>query len=107
MILTQLVPGVPDITQTIAKRLIQEYGTIDNLLENVDQISDANIRKLCVFFFLFTKKNERDPILICVFRIQKYTQRITLSFQLVQLRDNVDVPPLETLKKQPINPQEV
>jgi DNA polymerase-1 len=60
--LTLLVPGVPGITQTIARQLIQEYGTIDNLLENVDQISNAAVRKQCVFFLFEQRKMNVTPL---------------------------------------------
>jgi DNA polymerase-1 len=39
------VPGVPGLTKATAKQLIQEFGTIDNLLENIDQIQNPDVRE--------------------------------------------------------------
>ena len=39
------IPGVPGIGLSTAQRLIEEYGTIEELLKNVDRLRNAKIRE--------------------------------------------------------------
>ena len=39
------VPGVPGIGEKTAAALLQEYGTVENILANVDNISGASARR--------------------------------------------------------------
>jgi len=39
------IPGVPGIGEKTATKLIAEYGTIENLLENIDQISGKKMQE--------------------------------------------------------------
>lgn len=40
------IPGVPGIGEKTASSLIQEFGTIENLLTNIDQVKGKNGRKI-------------------------------------------------------------
>jgi DNA polymerase-1 len=39
------IPGVPGIGKTIAHKLIKEYGSIENLLENVESVTGKKIKE--------------------------------------------------------------
>ncbi len=64
------IPGVPGIGPKIAAQLINEYGNIENLIKNVDQIKQEK-RKNSI-------KENKDLLLI--------------SKKLVTLKDDVDLP---------------
>ena len=40
------IPGVPGIGEKTAAGLIQEFGSIENLLQNIDQVK-GNARRIC------------------------------------------------------------
>jgi len=40
------IPGVPGIGEVKAKKLIQQFGSIENLLKNIDQIENIKVRKI-------------------------------------------------------------
>jgi DNA polymerase-1 len=42
---TDNVPGVPGIGEKTAKSLIQEFGSLDNLLRNIDRIKNPRVRE--------------------------------------------------------------
>ena len=42
---TDNVPGVPGIGEKTAKFLIQEFGSLDNLLRNIDQVKNPRVRE--------------------------------------------------------------
>jgi DNA polymerase-1 len=42
---TDNVPGVPGIGEKTAKSLIQEFGSLDNLLRNIDQVKNPRVRE--------------------------------------------------------------
>ena len=39
------IPGVPGVGEITAFKLIQEFGTIDNLYQNLDKVSSASVRE--------------------------------------------------------------
>ncbi|MBU0686922.1 MAG: DNA polymerase I [Candidatus Margulisbacteria bacterium] len=39
------IPGVPGIGEKTATKLLQEFGTLDNLIKNVDQIKNEKLRE--------------------------------------------------------------
>jgi DNA polymerase-1 len=45
---TDNVPGVPGIGEKTAKSLIQEFGSLDNLLRNIDRIKNPRVRERIV-----------------------------------------------------------
>jgi DNA polymerase I len=45
---TDNVPGVPGIGEKTAKALIQEFGSLDNLLRNIDRIKNPRVRERIV-----------------------------------------------------------
>jgi DNA polymerase-1 len=45
---TDNVPGVPGIGEKTAKSLIQEFGSLDNLLQNIDRIKNPRVRERIV-----------------------------------------------------------
>ncbi len=57
------IPGIPGIGEKTASRLIQEFGTIENLLTNIDQVKG--------------KKRQEN--------LRKYAEQARLSRQLVEL----------------------
>ena len=61
------IPGVPGIGPKIAATLIQEFGSIDNLLENVDDVK---------------QKNRRE-------KLKEHADMARLSRELVELERNV------------------
>jgi DNA polymerase-1 len=63
------VPGVPGVGEKTAARLLNQFGTLENLLAHVDDISQPKLRE-----------NLRSSL-----------QRIALSRQLVQLEDQVPI----------------
>ncbi len=62
------VPGVPLIGPKIARQLLQEHGTLENVLDNADSVSGAKRRQNLI----------------------EGRERAILSRQLVRLRDDVD-----------------
>ena len=76
------VPGVPGIGPKTASQLINEYGDLENLLANADQI----------------KQNKRRENLI------EHADLARISKELVTLKDDIDLPQdVETLKPGPID----
>jgi len=45
---TDNVPGVPGIGEKTAKSLIQEFGSLDNLLQNIDRVKNPRVRERIV-----------------------------------------------------------
>ncbi len=45
-----IVPGVMGVSEKVATELIQSYGTIDNLLDNIDKVEPVRIRDKYVAF---------------------------------------------------------
>ena len=80
------VPGVPGIGIKTAAQLIQEFGTLENLLGNLGKISQPKRREALEL----NKENAR------------------ISYQLVSLRRDVPLPlPLEALTRKPPERQEL
>jgi len=67
---TDNVPGVPGIGQKIAAELIQQYGSIEDLLAHTADIK---------------QKKRRE-------NLEQYAEQARISKQLVQLRGDVDLP---------------
>ncbi|PLX80940.1 MAG: DNA polymerase I [Desulfuromonas sp.] len=63
------VPGVPGIGEKTARQLIADYGSIDNLLEHLDQIKQPKRRE----------------------NLEQYADQARLSKELVTLVDNLDL----------------
>jgi DNA polymerase-1 len=64
------VPGVPGIGLKTAAKLLQEFGTLDNLLANVDKVAGA-------------KRQEN---------LRMFTEKVQLSRRLVRLATDVPLP---------------
>jgi DNA polymerase-1 len=67
---TDNIPGAPGIGPKGALRLIEEYGTIENVLRNVDRIKNAKAKEC----------------------IRHYRDQIIMSRELVRIRTEEDVP---------------
>jgi DNA polymerase-1 len=67
---TDNIPGAPGIGPKGALRLIEEYGTIENVIRNVDRIKNAKAKDC----------------------IRRYRDQIVMSRELVQIRTDLDVP---------------
>jgi DNA polymerase I len=67
---TDNIPGAPGIGPKGALRLIEEYGTIENVLQNVDRIKNAKAKEC----------------------IRRYRDQIIMSRDLVRIRTEEDVP---------------
>ncbi len=63
------IPGVPGVGEKTAKNLIQEFGTLDNLLANLDRVKNPRIRE--------SLKNNLD--------------RLELSRKLVRVEDRLEL----------------
>ncbi len=53
------IPGIPGIGEVKAKKLVQEFGTIESLIENSSQIENKKLRELIVEYAdqaIFSKK---------------------------------------------------
>jgi hypothetical protein len=75
--LTSVVPKVRGISEKAAAALITRFGTLDNLMANVDQIEEKRYREA----------------------LAESTELVQRSLQLVQLkRDIPDIPPIESFK---------
>ncbi|EFA79328.1 mitochondrial DNA polymerase A [Heterostelium album PN500] len=74
------IPGVPGLGPKTAISIINSFGHLKDILENVENLP--------------TKLQEK---------IQNLKDQIHLSYQLVTLNKNVNVPPLDSLKFNPIN----
>ncbi len=80
------VPGVPGIGPKIAAQLINEYGNIENLIENVDKVKQEKRRNAII---------ENKNLLL-------------VSKKLVTLKDNVSLPvKISELKFNPLKPQKL
>ncbi|MCX5829287.1 MAG: DNA polymerase I [Deltaproteobacteria bacterium] len=67
---TDNIPGAPGIGPKGALRLIEEYGTIENVLQNVDRIKNAKAKEC----------------------IRRYRDQIIMSRELARIRTEEDVP---------------
>jgi DNA polymerase I len=67
---TDNIPGAPGIGPKGALRLIEEYGTIENVLHNVDRIKNAKAKE-------------------CV---RRYRDQIIMSRELARIRTDEDIP---------------
>lgn len=73
------IPGVPGVGEKTAKTLIQEFGSLDNLVANLERVKNPRIRE--------SLKSNLD--------------RLELSRKLVRVEDNLDLElNLETFKPQ-------
>lgn len=73
------IPGVPGVGEKTAKNLVQEFGSLDNLVANLERVKNPRIRE--------SLKNNLD--------------RLELSRKLVRVEDNLDLElNLETFKPQ-------
>ncbi len=63
------VPGVPGIGEKTSKTLIQDFGSLDKLIDNLDQIPKASLRE----------------------KIEKNLPLLELSRELVTLKDDLDL----------------
>jgi DNA polymerase-1 len=75
------IPGVPGIGEKTASQLIREFGSIDNLLENIDQVKGQKRRE----------------------NLKRYAEQARLSRQLAALVDDLEVP-LELAELAPVEP---
>jgi DNA polymerase-1 len=64
------VPGVPGIGEKTSKMLINEFGTLDNLLKSLDKIKNPRLRE----------------------KIAQSQDELTISRQLVTVESNLDIP---------------
>jgi len=64
------IPGAPGIGPKGALRLIEEYGTIENVLQNVDRIKNAKAKEC----------------------IRRYREQIIMSRELARIRTDEDIP---------------
>ena len=64
------IPGAPGIGPKGALRLIEEYGTIENVLQNVDRIKNAKAKEC----------------------IRSYREQIIMSRELARIRTDEDIP---------------
>lgn len=64
------IPGVPGIGPKNAERLIQEFGTVEHLLDSIDKV-----------------KNARAKV-----NLRQYADQARMSLELVRIRTDVDVP---------------
>ncbi len=67
---TDNIPGAPGIGPKGALRLIEEYGTIENVLDNVDRIKNAKAKEC----------------------IRRYRDQIIMSRELARIRTEEDIP---------------
>ncbi|MFA5181421.1 MAG: DNA polymerase I [Syntrophales bacterium] len=67
---TDNIPGAPGIGPKGALRLIEEYGTIENVLRNVDRIKNAKAKEC----------------------IRRYRDQIIMSRELARIRTEEDIP---------------
>lgn len=67
---TDNIPGVPGIGEKTSKALIQQFGSVDNLLENLDHIKKAPLRE----------------------KIAANLDKLNLSRELVTIEKNLDLP---------------
>ncbi|MGQ9672104.1 MAG: DNA polymerase I [Candidatus Aminicenantales bacterium] len=80
------VPGVPGIGEKTSKMLIREFGSLDNLLENLDKIKNPRVRE----------------------KIQLNMDKLAVSRQLVTVEVNLDIPfRLDDFRVSAPNPQEL
>lgn len=80
------VPGVPQIGPKAAQQLLQEYGTLDNLLQHMSEISSKRWQE----------------------NLEKYRDQVLLSRELVQLRRDVPLPcDWDALRLRPANREAV
>lgn len=78
------VPGVPGIGPKTAAQLILEFGSLEGLLANLDQIKQPKRRA----------------------SLEEHADNARLSYQLVQLKDDLELPaPIETLNMKPVEPE--
>ncbi len=64
------VPGVPGIGEKTSKMLIREFGSLDNLLLNLDKIKNPRLRE----------------------KIEQNVDQLEVSRQLVKVESNLDIP---------------
>lgn len=64
------VPGVPGIGEKTSKMLIREFGSLDNLLDNLDKIKNPRLRE----------------------KIKENLDQLAVSRQLVTVEANLDIP---------------
>jgi len=72
------IPRIPGMKRATATQLLQEYGSIEELLKDIT-----------------------NPVLE-KFRLRDFVEQIKLNYQLCKLRENVPVPSLDALKAQEI-----
>lgn len=83
---TDNVPGVPGIGEKTAKALINEYGTLENLLQNLERMKNPRLRQA----------------------IEENRDRLDMSRKLVQIETSLDLPfELEKFKVAEPNYEEV
>ena len=76
------IPGVPGIGPKTALKLIREYGSLENLLNNIDNMPKTKMRQ----------------------RLQENRDRILLWKKLIMLNDHVPIEvKLDDLRRQPMN----
>src|SRR6056297_2598476 len=75
------IPGVPGIGEKTASQLIREFGSVDNLLENIDQVKGQKRRE----------------------NLKRYAEQARLSRQLAALVDDLEVP-LNPAELAPVEP---
>ena len=80
------VPGVPGIGEKTSKMLIREFGSLDNLLRNLDKVKNPRLRE----------------------KIQQNLDKLEVSRQLVTVEATLDIPfRLEDFAVSPPRPQEL
>ncbi len=83
---TDNIPGVPGIGVKTAAQLIEQYGTVENLLKHVDEIKQPKRRE----------------------RLQQHAEDARISRKLVALDDHVDVKvPLAAFAVHPPDPEKL
>ncbi|MBM3284881.1 MAG: DNA polymerase I, partial [Candidatus Aminicenantes bacterium] len=80
------VPGVPGIGEKTSKMLIREFGSLDNLLQNLDKVKNPRLRE----------------------KIEQNMDQLALSRKLVTVEENLDMPfRLEDFAVSPPNTEEL
>lgn len=77
------VPGVKGIGKVGAEKLLKEYGTLDNIYENIDDIKGANQKKLLESkdsAYMSKELVTLKPDIFCEFDFEEYTMDIEHPF---------------------------
>ncbi len=71
------IPGLPGVGEKTAQKLIEEFGTVDNLLANTDKIEAAKLRE---------KVSENKEIVILSKRLATINCEVPIDFEMADLQ---------------------